>query len=214
MVEPPEGWPGGNDELPMFEMMSVGLRPRTSAAMIARIGPGAGADVLGCGLELDRAVGVDRATDLLVLGTAAAPLVQGHAQAVANGAAAVLAAGLPLLAPADQLGSLLDLTLVDRCVEVAGRQVLEPELQRDRCPACRPGRPWPLPSAAQPWGWPGARMARAPPQLTKTSIMGSRGGREHYRHKEGGNSSRRGHRRCRGSRRSWRRACRPWSPPA
>ena len=22
---------------------------------------------------------------------------------------------------------------------------------------------------AQPWGWPGARMARAPPQLTKTS---------------------------------------------
>ena len=37
MVEPPEAWPGGKVELPIFEMMSVGLSPRISAAMIARI---------------------------------------------------------------------------------------------------------------------------------------------------------------------------------
>ena len=152
----------------MFEMMSVGLRPRTSAAMTARI-VRACSDVLGGGLELDRAVGVDRATDLLVVGTAAAPLVKRHSQAVANGAAAVLAAGLPFLAPADQLGCLLDLTLVDRCAEVAGRQVLEPELQgidTQLVGQVVHGRF----HHAQPWGWPGARMARAPPQLTKTSL--------------------------------------------
>src|SRR5205814_1865581 len=36
-VEPPEAWPGGKLELPIFEMMSVGWRPRISAAMMARI---------------------------------------------------------------------------------------------------------------------------------------------------------------------------------
>ena len=37
MVEPPDAWPGGKPEVPMFEKMSVGLRPSSSAAMIARI---------------------------------------------------------------------------------------------------------------------------------------------------------------------------------
>ena len=114
----------------MLEMMSVGLRPEDLGGDDRQDGPDAGAQVLGGGLELDRAVGVDRAGDLLVLGAAAAPLVQGHAQAGADRAVAVLAARLALLAPADQLGPDLELALVDRRVEVAGAQVLEPELER------------------------------------------------------------------------------------
>ena len=119
--------------------------------------------------ELDRAVGVDGAGHLLVLGATAAPLVQGHAQAVADRPRAVLAARLALLAPADQLGPHLDLALVDRGPEVAGGQVLEPELQRvdpQLVGQVVHGRF----HQAQPWGWPGARMARAPPQLTNTSV--------------------------------------------
>ncbi len=36
VVEPPEVWPGGKVELPMFDLMSLTFSPRTSAAMIAR----------------------------------------------------------------------------------------------------------------------------------------------------------------------------------
>ena len=113
----------------MFEMMSVGLRPRTSAAMTARIVRAPVPMSWVAALSSTEPSGLIVQLTFLSLGTAAAPLVKRHAQAVANGAAAVLAAGLPLLAPADQLGCLLDLTLVDRCAEVAVRQVLEPELQ-------------------------------------------------------------------------------------
>ena len=67
VVEPPEPWPGGKVELPMLEMMSVGLSPRTSAAMIARTVRAPVPMSWVARLELDRAVGVDRAGDLLVL---------------------------------------------------------------------------------------------------------------------------------------------------
>ena len=92
-------------------------------------GPGAGADVLGGAPDLDGAVGVDRAGDLLVLRAAAAPLVQGHAEPALDRPLAVLAAGLAVL-PADQLGPDLDLGLVDRRAEVVLGEVLEPDLQR------------------------------------------------------------------------------------
>ena len=92
--------------------------------------PRTGADVLRRTSELDRAIGVDRARDLLVLGAAAAPLVQGHAQPMADRPGPVLAARLAFLVPADQLGPHLELGLVDGRVEIAGGEVLEPELER------------------------------------------------------------------------------------
>ena len=122
VVEPPEAWPGGNVELPMFEMMSVGLSPRTSAAMIARMVRAPVPMSWVAVLSSTEPSGLIVQTDLLVLGAAAAPLVEGHAQAVADRAGAGLAARLALLVPADQLGAHRDLGLVDRRVEVVGRR--------------------------------------------------------------------------------------------
>ena len=121
VVEPPEVWPGGKVELPMFDLMSVDFRPRTSAAMIARIVRAPVPMSWVALLSSTEPSGLMVQRDLLVLRAAAAPLVQGHAQAVLIGPVAVLAAGLAFLAPADQLGPDLDLGLVDRRAEVARR---------------------------------------------------------------------------------------------
>jgi hypothetical protein len=37
VVDPPEAWPGGKVELPMFDRMSATSRPSSSAAMTARM---------------------------------------------------------------------------------------------------------------------------------------------------------------------------------
>ena len=111
--------PGGKVELPMFEMMSVGFSPRTSAAMIARTVRMPVPRSWVAVLSSTEPSGLIVQLTFLSWPPAAAPLVQGHAQAVADRPAAVLAARLALLAPADQLGPELDLALVDRGPEVA-----------------------------------------------------------------------------------------------
>ena len=67
VVEPPEAWPGGKVELPMFADDVGRLEAEDLGGDDRQDRPGAGAEVLGGRLELDRAVGVDGAGDLLAL---------------------------------------------------------------------------------------------------------------------------------------------------
>ena len=129
VVEPPEGWPGGNDELPMFEMMSVGLRPRTSAAMIARIVRAPVPMSWVAALSSTEPSGL--IVQLTFLSWVPPPphWCSAMPRPWRTGPLPFWPRGLRFSRQPISSAPDLDLTLVDRRVEVAGRQVLEPELQ-------------------------------------------------------------------------------------
>ena len=152
----------------MFEMMSVGLRPRTSAAMIART----------VRMPVPRSWVADLSSTepsgLIVQRPACPagrrrPRCAGPRPAVLDRPGAVLAARLALLAPADQLGPHLDLGLVDRACVKSRRARFLSRNSSGSIPSLSARSSIAASVSAQLWGWPGARMARALPKLVKTA---------------------------------------------
>ena len=92
--------------------------------------PGAGADVLGGALHLDRAVGVDDAGDLLVLRCRRRPTVQGHAEAALDRPLAVLAARLAVASSRSARRPSRPRPRRSGVLKSFSGEVLEPELQR------------------------------------------------------------------------------------